>query len=198
MIDGHRSAADEVTRLLHRWQEGDGQALARLVPCVYDDLKRLAQHFMTGERADHTLQATALVHEAFLRLPSRKGSPYENRQHFLNTAAQLMRRLLVDHARARTRAKRGGADRPLPLDEAMKGTAGAVQEPLLDLIAMDEALDRLASFDERKAKVLELRFFSGLSVEETAQQLGVSGATVALDSRLGRAWLLRELGGEGP
>ncbi len=167
------------------------------MPCVYDDLKRLAQHFMTGERVDHTLQATALVHEAFLRLPSRQGSPYENRQHFLNTMARLMRRLLVDHARARCRVKRGGAGRPMSLEEVTPSGLGAAEAPLLDLIAMDEALDRLASFDERKAKVLELRFFSGLSVEETAQQLGVSGATVALDSRLGRAWVVRELGGGG-
>ena len=152
---------------------------------------------MTGERADHTLQATALVHEAFLRLPQQPRSSFENRQHFLNTAARIMRRLLVDHARARTRTKRGGGEQPLSLGETGGGSPVAQpMAPLLDLIAMDSALTRLSELDRRKAEVLELRFFAGLSVEETAEHLGVSAATVALDSRLGRAWLLRELGGE--
>ena len=190
-------AAGEITRLLRQWHEGDAGALARVVTVLYGDLRRLAQHFMDGERPDHTLQATALVHEAILQLPHSKWPRWQSRRHFLNSAARLMRRLLVDWARSRATEKRGQDHDHVPLDAAREAPAGSSDEEkrLADILALDVALDRLTLVDERKAQVLELRYFGGLNLQEVAEHLGVSVPTVILDSRLGRAWLLRELGG---
>src|SRR5919197_440514 len=160
----------EITRLLLDWGEGDESALARLTPLVHEELRKLAHHYMGLERPGHTLQTTALVNEAYLRLIDQKRVRLNDRTHFFALAAQLMRHILVDHARSRRYLKRGGGARKVSLDEAM-AVSGERGE---DLIALDEALKALAARDERKSKVVELRFFGGLSVEETAEALGVS------------------------
>jgi len=182
-------APHDVTTLLLAWRKGDQQALDRLVPLVYDELRGIADRLMRGERADHTLQATALVHEAYARLVDARVD-WHDRSHFFAIAARQMRRILVDHAKARGRVKRGSGERPLTLDEAIEISAEA-SERLIDL---DEALDRLAAFDERKAKAVECHYFGGLSYEEAAEVLGVSPATVDRDLRFAKAWLYRELG----
>jgi RNA polymerase sigma-70 factor (ECF subfamily) len=179
----------EVTRLLVAWSDGDEQALAALMPLVYDELRRLAHRHLGRERADHTLQTTALVHEAYLRLVDQKEPRWRNRAHFLAIASQMMRRILVDYARARGFAKRGGGAWRAPLDEAMVVS----DERAADVVALDEALKALAQFDERKSRMVELRFFGGLSIEETAEVLGVSPGTVMRDWTLAKAWLQREI-----
>jgi RNA polymerase sigma factor (TIGR02999 family) len=181
-------AKTTVTGLLRAWRDGDGTAVDRLVPLVYDELHRLADRFMRRERADHTLQATALVNEAFLRLVDAD-VPWEDRAHFLAVAARTMRRVLVDYARARGRAKRGGEMEKVSLERA------AVVDPahLPDLVELDEALERLAAQDERKARAIELHYFGGLSYEETAKVLDVSPVTVHRDLRLAKAWLYSHL-----
>ncbi len=181
----------EVTTLLFRWREGDRAALALLTPLVYAELHRLAARALSRERPDHTLQATALVHEAFLRLHSGQPAACRDRLHFLTLAARLMRRILVDHARHLKAARRGGAGAvKLSLDAAGELAAG---DSPTDLLMLDAALDELATADARKARVVELRFFGGLSVEETATVLGVSMPTVILDTRLARAFLYDRL-----
>lgn len=187
---------EDVTSLLLAWREGDAEALAQLMPLVYSELRRLAARSMAGERNDHTLQPTALVHEAFLRLAGGGPPRWQDRLHFFAVAAQLMRRLLVDHARGRRRAKRGSGARLLPLEAAL-GVGGPDRKSPADLLALDEALTDLAAFDPRKARVVELRFFGGLTIEETAEILGVSTATVILEARLARAWLFRRMTREG-
>jgi RNA polymerase sigma-70 factor, ECF subfamily len=187
---------EDVTSLLLAWREGDAEALARLMPLVYGELRRLAARSMAGERSDHTLQPTALVHEAFLRLAGGGPPCWQDRLHFFAVAAQLMRRLLVDHARGRRRAKRGSGARLLPLEAALD-VGGPDGGSPADLLALDEALTGLAAFDPRKARVVELRFFGGLTIEETAGFLGVSTATVILEARLARAWLFRRMTREG-
>ena len=190
--------AEDVTSLLQAWREGDPEALERLMPLVYGELRRLASRSMAGERSDHTLEPTALVHEAFLRLVGGGPPRWQDRIHFFAVAAQLMRRLLVDHARGRRRAKRGSGARLLPLEAALH-VSGPEPESRADLLALDEALTALAAFDSRKARVVELRFFGGLTIEETAEVLGISTATVILEARLARAWLFRRMGEEeGP
>ena len=179
----------DITQLLVAWNEGDQQALDRLMPLVFQELHRLAHHYMAGERAGHPLQTTALVNEAYLRLVDSSRVRWRNRVHFFAVSAQLMRRVLVDVARARKKLKRGGDAIAVSLDEA----AGVSNTSSIDVIALDEALQGLARFDERKSKVVELRFFGGLSVEETAEVLNVSGITVMRDWGLAKAWLLREL-----
>lgn len=177
----------QVTRLLHQWREGEESAFGQLLPLVYEELRLLAARYLRGERADHTLQPTALVHEAFLRLVATEVD-WKDRSHFLAVAARGMRRVLVDHARARRAAKRGG-DRirtTLPADLA-------ADAPGVDLLALDEALLRLAERDPRTVQALELHYFAGLSYEETAKVLGVSPATVHRDLRLAKAWLQDEL-----
>jgi RNA polymerase sigma-70 factor (ECF subfamily) len=181
--------SQEITQLLLAWNEGDGQALDRLMPLVQDELHRLAHRYMAGERPGHPLQTTALINEAYLRLIDSSRVRWQNRSHFFAVSAQLMRRILVDVARARTKQKRGGDVVQVSLDEAMVVT----REPGADLIALDDALTTLATFDERKSRIIELRFFGGLSVEETADVLKVSAATVLRDWGLAKAWLLREL-----
>lgn len=181
-----------ITELLVAWGNGDQASLEKLTPLVYSELHRLARHYMGRERPGHTLQTSALVNEAYLRLIDWKGVQWRNRAHFFGVSAQLMRRILVDFARSRGYAKRGGAAREVSLDEAamVSGRRGA------DLVALDEALNTLESLDARQSRVVELRFFGGLKLEEIAEVLEVSVATVRRDWSLARAWLHRELSKE--
>jgi RNA polymerase sigma factor (TIGR02999 family) len=178
----------DVTTLLRAWRSGNQSALDRMVPLVYDELRAIAARLMRGERADHTLQATALVHEAYARLVSADVD-WRDRSHFFAVAARQMRRILVDHAKARSRAKRGGGGARLTLEESISVAA----EPTEGLVELDEALERLAQHDQRKAQVVELHFFGGLTYDETAEALGISPATVDRDLRFAKAWLYREL-----
>jgi RNA polymerase sigma factor (TIGR02999 family) len=182
-------ASAEITRLLRAWREGDEGAFERLSPLVYGELRKIAHGYMRNERDGATLQATALVHEAYLRLAGAGAVDWQDRAHFFAVSAQVMRRLLVDAARARGSEKRGGAAQRVDLDQVpdLSAQRGA------EIVAVDDALTALAKFDARKAKVIELRFFAGLSVEETAAVLRVSPQSVMRDWRLARAWLLREM-----
>jgi len=182
------TSTGEFTRLLKDCGAGNREALDRLLPLVYEELRRLAAHKMTNESLGHTLRPTALVHEAWLRLIGGEQPTFENRAHFFAISAQLMRRILVDHARRNHRAKRGGPMRPVSLDEAPAVSAVHGE----DLIAVDEALERLAAIDARSARVVELRFFGGMSVPEMAEVLKVSHMTVSRDWEFARAWLARE------
>jgi RNA polymerase sigma-70 factor (ECF subfamily) len=175
--------------LLLKWGEGDEAALDRLIPLVHRELHQIARRCMANERAGHSLQATALLNEAFLKLVNVKHVNWQNRAHFLAMSARLMRRILVDHARARGYQKRGGGAGRVTFEEGLLVT----NEPGQDLVALDDALEGLAKMDERKSRVVELRFFGGLTVEETAEALKVSPETVMRDWRLAKAWLLREL-----
>jgi RNA polymerase sigma-70 factor (ECF subfamily) len=183
-------SAQNVTRLLQAWSQGKDAALEELLPLVHQELRRLARRYMFGERPEHTLQATALVNEAYLRLVNSRQVNWQNRAHFFAISAQLMRRILVDHARARGYRKRGGGVAKITLDEALVRPPEKGQ----DLVALDDALKELAAVDPRKSKMVELRFFGGLSVEETAEVLKVSPETVQRDWRLAKAWLAREMG----
>lgn len=192
-----QSAEEEVTTLLAAWRDGDREALSRLMPLVYGELRRLAARSLEGERKDHTLQPTALVHEAFLRLAGGAVPRWQDRVHFYAVASQVMRRLLVDHARARRTEKRGGGARPLPLEAALDIGSPEAGDPEL-LLALDAALVELAVHDPRKARIVELRFFGGLTIEETAEVLDLATSTVILEARLARAWLFRRIAaGEG-
>lgn len=186
------SRAEDVTRLLNAWSHGDRDCAEQLVPLIYDELRDLAARYLAGERPEHTFQPTALVHEAYLRLVKVRQIQWQNRAHFFAIAAKAMRRLLVDHARRHRTAKRGGADRGVPLDHAGE-LAAAGRDP--DLIALDEALKRLADFDPLKASIIELRYFGGLSNQETAQLLDRSKSTVIRHWRMAKAWLHSELSG---
>ena len=179
----------DVTQLLLDWSKGDQASLDKLLPVVYQELRRLAQHYVKQERPDHTLQATALVHEAYLKLIDTKSVAWQNRAHFFAVAAQVMRHILVDMARQRRAQKRGGGQK-VSLDEAL-GLPD--EEGGVDLVALDEALDRLAEVDPQQSRIVELRYFGGLSVEETAEALGVSPTTVKREWRVARAWLKREI-----
>lgn len=181
-----------VTQLLVGWGNGDKEALDKLVPLVYDELRRQAARYLRRERVGHTLQTTALIHEAYLRLIDQKNVHWQNRAHFFGIAAQLMRRILVDHARTKKRAKRGGSDVRVSFSEA---TLKAKAQDL-HIVALDEALERLAEIDEQQSRIVELRFFSGLTVEETAEVLSISRATVKRDWSVAKAWLHREISGE--
>ncbi len=182
-------SSEDITRLLQEWSDGDQTALTKLMPLVYDELRRLAHRYMAQERSDHTLQTTALVHEAYLRLVGQKDVQWQNRAHFFAVSAQLMRRILVDHARTQHAAKRGGGGLKLSLDEA----ANVPYEPAAELIALDEALTKLADIDRRKSRIVELRFFGGLTLDEVAEMLSVSSPTVMRQWRVARAWLYREM-----
>ena len=184
-----------VTELLRAWSDGDEGALERLVPLVEAELRRLARGYMGRERRGHTLQVTALVNEAFLRLTDARRLRWQDRAHFLGISARLMRRVLVDHARARGYQKRGGGAQQVTLDDAILGSPDAAVDRV-DLVALDRALEALAAVDTRKSRVIELRFFGGLSVEEAADVLHVSADTVKRDWRLAKLWLLHELGGD--
>lgn len=181
----------DITQMLIDWSNGDREALDKLLPVVYAELRRQAARHLRGERAGHSLQTTDLIHEAYLRLVDQRNVRWQNRAHFFAVAAQSMRRILVDHARRRHRAKRGGSAIALPLDDGM---AVAAQKSV-DLLALDEALTRLAAIDMRQSQIVELRFFSGLNIDETAAVLGVSLTTVKDDLNIAKAWLRRELGG---
>jgi RNA polymerase sigma factor (TIGR02999 family) len=183
--------AGQVTYLLRAWADGDQQAFDQLLPLVHAELYRLARAYMARERRDHTLQTTALINEAFIRLTGARQLKWQDRAHFFGIAARLMRRVLVDHARARASQKRGGGAHRVSLDNPLVLAA----EPQLDVVALDGALEALAAVDERKSRVVELRFFGGLSVGETAEVLQVSPDTVKRDWRLAKLWLLRELEG---
>ena len=177
--------------MLLAWNRGEPDALDALLPLVYEELRRLAAHYMKGERSGHTLQATALVNEAYLRLIDVQQVPWQNRAHFFAMAGRLMRRILVDAARARGSQKRGGAAPMLSLEESLVVS----NEPGRDLVALDDALTALAAVDSRKSQVVEMRFFGGLSLEETAEALHVSRDTVKRDWKMAKLWLLRELRG---
>jgi RNA polymerase sigma factor (TIGR02999 family) len=182
-----------VSELLRSWSDGDDDALQQLIPLVERELRRLARAYMGRERRGHTLQTTALVNEAFLKLTDARRVRWQDRAHFLGISARLMRRVLVDHARRRGYLKRGGDVQRVTLHEGLVTSA----EPALDVVALDGALEALAKVDVRKSRIIELRFFGGLSVEETAEVLHVSADTVKRDWRLAKLWLLRELEGEG-
>jgi RNA polymerase sigma factor (TIGR02999 family) len=186
-------ASQDVTQLLLEWRDGDESALDRLMPLVYDELRRLARQCLRHERASHTMQTTTLVHEAYLRLIDASRVPWHDRAHFFAIAAQLMRRVLVDEARKRHFQKRGGEFTRIPLDEGMVVT----HQRDLELMALDESLDRLAQFAPRKCRVVELRFFGGLSIDETAAALGISTDIVKREWRTAKLWLLHEMGNEG-
>jgi RNA polymerase sigma factor (TIGR02999 family) len=186
--------APDVTALLYAWNEGDPDALERLMPLVYEELHRIAARQFRRERPENTLQATALVHEAYLKLVDQRRAQWQNRAQFFAVAAQLMRRVLVDHARAQAAGKRGSGAPRLTLTEAGDTPAGR-RQPDLDVIALDAALDRLAALDARQARVVELRFFGGLDLAETAAALDASPTTVKRDWAMAKAWLYRELGG---
>jgi len=182
----------EITALLIDWSNGDQAALDKLLPLVYEELHRLARHYMRQERAGHTLQTTALINEAYLRLVDQRSVRWQNRAHFFAIAAQLMRRILVDYARSHARAKRGGDVRKVSLDDTALVSHGQAME----LVLLDDALKRLAAIDPRKNQVVELRFFGGLSIAETVEVLEISPRTVEREWQLAKAWLRREISNE--
>ncbi len=184
------ASQQEVTRLLVRLTDGDRGVLDDLLPVVYGELRRLAASYLRKERVGHTLQPTALVHEAYMRLVDQTQVQWQNRAHFFGVAAQMMRRILVDHARRHQAAKRGGSNQQrLSISSAEQ----VVKQPEVDLLALNEALDELASMDPQQARIVELKFFAGLSIDETAEVLGISHATVERDWKMARAWLRRQL-----
>ena len=185
------AAPHDITQLLRDWANGAPSALETLTPLVYAELRRLAGSYMRSEAPGHTLQPTALVHEAFLRMVARDAPDCQNRSHFYGVASHLMRQILIDHARTRNAGKRGGGKANISLEENLVVS----REREADLMALDEALERLSALDPRKAQVVELRFFGGLSVEESAEVLKVSEVTVRRDWQFAKAWLVRELGG---
>lgn len=180
---------NEVTGLLVRWRSGDREALDSLMPLVYEELRQLARHYLRQERPGHTLQSTALVHEAYVRLLGQDPPQWQNRAHFFGVAARVMRQILVDHARSSRAAKRGGDSLKLTLDE---GLVGSKKEDL-DLVALDDALNSLAQISPQQSQIVELRFFSGLTIEDTSEVLGISPATVKRHWTAARAWLFREM-----
>ncbi len=184
----------DVTQLLQSWSDGNRQALADLLPLVYDELRRLAASYMRFEAPGHTLQATALVHEAYMRLINQREVHWKSRAHFFGIAAQMIRRILVDHIRATRAQKRGSGFAALSLDEAL----GVSEKKNWEIMALDDALKTLAKFDPQQAKIVELRFFAGLSIEETAAIVGISPATVKRDWVAAKAWLFRELSRMAP
>jgi RNA polymerase sigma factor (TIGR02999 family) len=186
MADG---AAPDLSLLLKRWRQGDRDALERLMPLVYEELRRIARHYLKNERRGHTLESTALVHEAFLRLIDQRSVQWQNRAHFFGIASQMMRRILVDHARKRQAAKRDAALVRLSVAERL--VPDAEREP--DLLALDQAIDALAALDPDQGRVVELRYFGGLTIEETAEVMGVSPATVKREWATARLWLKREI-----
>ncbi|MEZ5427631.1 MAG: sigma-70 family RNA polymerase sigma factor [Pyrinomonadaceae bacterium] len=181
----------QITEMLHEWSNGNHQALDKLMPLVYDELHKRAANYLRRERPNHTLQTTALIHEAYIKLIDQKNVNWEDRTHFFAIASNLMRRILVDHARTKNRVKRGGDALTLPMDEAI--TLVIDKGKSIDLINLDEALKRLAEKDERQVQIVELRYFSGLTLEETAAALKISRTTVANEWGMAKAWLHREL-----
>jgi RNA polymerase sigma factor (TIGR02999 family) len=190
----NRAAAKDVTQLLRRWQQGDQAATEALLPLIYGELRKIARRHLRGERHGHTLEATALVHEVYLRLSGGEELHWNDRVHFYAVAAQMMRRVLVDHARSRDAVKRGGSVVKVSLDEARDPAV----ESGPDVVALDDALKSLEVLDPRKSRIVELRFFGGLTLEETAAVLGVSVPTVVKETRLARAWLHSQIGAGSP
>lgn len=186
------SSDNQVTQLLVRWRDGDREALEKLMPLVYEELRRLARHYLRQERSDHTLQSTALVHEAYLRLAGEHAPQWQNRAHFFGIAARLMRQILVEHARSRATAKRGGSACKLTLDDSI----ALPQQIDVDVVALDKALNELSEMDAQQSRIVELRFFGGLTIEDTSEVLGISTATVKRDWITARAWLYRAMTGE--
>lgn len=189
-MEQSQEKSKQISEILRDWNGGSQETLDALLPLVYDELHKQAERFLRRERRDHTLQATALIHETYVKLIDQRDVNWQNRAHFFGIAAQAMRRILVDYAKARHREKRGGAEENLPLDEAALVVSN---EKSIDLIELDEALTRLAKMDERQARIVELRYFGGLSIEETAESLRVSPATVKNDWRTAKAWLYQEI-----
>lgn len=190
------SSTSDVTRLLLRWSEGDASALDRLLPVIYGELRRIASSQLRRERPDHTLAPTALVHELYMRLVDQRRATWQHRAQFFGVAAQLMRRILVDHARERHADKRGGSATRVSLEAALEKSelpAGTQDRAIIDVLAIDGALERLTAIDSEQARIVELRFFAGLSVEETAHVLNRSPRTIKREWRLAKAWLYREL-----
>jgi RNA polymerase sigma factor (TIGR02999 family) len=183
------TSPQDVTQILRNWQDGDADAAARLMPLVYEELRRLARNYLQRERADHTLQATALVHEAYLRMVDEKSANWKDRAHFYGIAARLMRQILVDHARAHNAAKRGGLEQKLTLDEARE----LPMKETVELVALDGALQNFAQAYPRKSEVVELKFFGGLDMKEISEVLHVSEKTVLRDWSFAKLWLCREL-----
>jgi RNA polymerase sigma factor (TIGR02999 family) len=179
----------EVTQLLIAWSNGDKAALNKLMPLIYGELRQLARHYMSRERPGHTLQTTALVNEAYVKLVNRKGVHWQNRAHFFAIAAHLMRSILVDHARGHAYAKRGGGGRKIELNEAMVVS----QQRAAEVVALDDALEQLAEIDPRQSRIVEMRFFGGLTIEETAEVVGLSTATIKREWSTAKAWLYHEL-----
>jgi len=186
------AAGGEITQLLQVWGDGDNQALEKLTPLLYKELHRMAHRYMRQERSGHTLQTTALINEAYIRLMGWKNVRWQNRAQFFGVSAQLMRKILVDFARSRNYAKRGSGARAISIEEE----PGVAQGPAHDILALDDALQRLASFDPRKSQIVELRFFGGLTLEETADVLRVSSRTIQREWELAKVWLAREMNAE--
>lgn len=181
----------DITELLIDWNAGNPEALEKLTPAVYDELRRLARSALMNERADHTLSATALVHEAYLRLVDQRKAAWENRVHFFGASSRIMRRILVDHAREKTREKRGGGS--IVRVDLPEDIAAVALSPHADLAALDDAMSALAQFDERKSRVVEMKFFGGMTIPEIAQALAISEATVERDWKMARAWLIKRM-----
>jgi RNA polymerase sigma factor (TIGR02999 family) len=200
MNDNNKQSPGEVTRLLQSWADGDAAALDALWPLVYDDVRRLARRQMSGERGDHTLQGTALVNEAFIRLAGQRVFEWQNREQFLSLAAQIMRRVLVDHARQRLAQRRGDGARRVSLEDTQAAieidqaqALQALDDERVDVLAIDSALTKLSKIDAPQGRIVELRYFGGLTLEETASVAGISLATVKRELAIARAWLRREL-----
>jgi RNA polymerase sigma-70 factor, ECF subfamily len=186
--------APDITELLDQWGRGEKDALEKLAPVVYQELRKRARGYFRRERSDHTLQPTALIHEAYMRLVRQEAPGWKSRTHFFAVASQMMRQILVDHARTHNAAKRGGGAAKVSLDEGL----AISEDRSSEILAVDEALRKLADFDSRKARIVELRYFSGFTVEETADALGVAPITVLRESRVAEAWLRRAMTGESP
>jgi RNA polymerase sigma factor (TIGR02999 family) len=184
-------SSEGITQLLVDWGKGDQAALEKLMPLVYSELRRLASNYLRRERGEHTLQPTALVNEAYLKLIDQRNPKWQNRAHFFGIAAQLMRRILVDHARQHQATKRGGAEQQRI---SLTGAEVLAKQPEVDLLALNEALDELAKMDPQQSRIVELKFFGGLSIEEIAEVMGIGHATVERDWKMARAWLRRQLG----
>jgi RNA polymerase sigma factor (TIGR02999 family) len=181
----------EFTQLLTDWRNGDKNALDQMTPVLYEELRRIARHFLAAERPDHTLQPTALVHEAYMRLVDQRSVDWKNRAHFLGVAASMMRRILINHARAQQAAKREGFLNAVSLEDAL----GVFTNPQVDLLELNTALQQLTDLDPQQARVVELRYFGGLTIEETAEAMGISPATVKRDWGTARLWLMRQIQG---
>lgn len=189
-MEPHHPKPREITKMLREWSDGRREVLDELMPLVYDELRRQASRYLRGERPGHTLQTTALIHEAYLKLVDQRDVNWKNRAHFYGIAAQAMKRILVDHAKSRHREKRGGAAENLPLDEARFAISGRTN---VDLIAVDEALTRLAELDPQQASIVELKFFGGFSIDEIAEAVQISPATVKREWNSAKVWLKLEM-----